>query len=155
MIKKGKEIKLGKTYMSYKVISGTVDSKNPTSVYINISAWGEPNDENIDEYTAIISYLKKRVKSEIFSTLPTNFNKFKTIVDLDMRKSGISYGKRSFMSCEITLYQNNTDKKLLISDDLKKMLNHITDNIIKEVFDKDKNFTFYKRKSEKKIEKKN
>ncbi len=147
MMKKGKEIKLGKTYMDYKVISGTVDSKNPTSVYINVSAWGEPTNDNVDVYTSIISSLKKDIKTHIFANLPLTFNKQRTIVDLDMRESGIAYGKRSFMSCEITLYQNHRSDKLLMSDELKKTMVQITDNVIKEVFDKYPYFKFHKNKS--------
>ena len=147
MIKKGKEIKLGKTYMNYKVISGTVDSKNPTSVYINISAWGEPTNDNVEEYTSVISSLKKDVKTHVFANLPLTFNKQRTIVDLDMRESGIAYGKRSFMRCEITLYQNPRSGKLLMVDELKKTMSQITDNVIKEVFDKYPHFKFHKKKS--------
>jgi hypothetical protein len=147
MMKKGKEIKLGKTYMNYKVISGTVDSKNPTSVYINISAWGEPTNDNVDEYVSVISSLKKDVKAHVFANLPLTFNKQRTIVDLDMRESGIAYGKRSYMSCEITLYQNHRSGKLLMADELKKSMVQITDNVIKEVFDKYPHFKFHKKKS--------
>lgn len=147
MMKKGKEIKMGKTYMSYKVISGTVDSKNPTSVYINITAWGEPTKDDIDEYTTVISSLKKDVKSHIYTNLPLSFNKLKTIVDLDMRESGISYGKRSFMSCEITLYQNSRNGTILMGEDLKKLMGQITDKVIKEVFDEYPHFKFHKNKN--------
>lgn len=146
-MKKGKEIKMGKTYMSYKVISGTVDSKNPTSVYINITAWGEPTKDDIDEYTTVISSLKKDVKSHIYTNLPLSFNKLKTIVDLDMRESGISYGKRSFMSCEITLYQNSRNGTILMGEDLKKLMGQITDKVIKEVFDEYPHFKFHKNKN--------
>ena len=146
-MKKGKEIKMGKTYKDYKVISGTVDSKNPTSVYINISAWGEPTNENTDNYVSVISSLKKDVKKYIFKHLPLTYNKQRTIVDLDMRESGISYGKRSFMSCEITLYQNHRSDKLLMADELKKSMKLITDNVIEEVFDKYEYFKFHKKKS--------
>lgn len=147
MMKKGKEIKLGKAYMNYKVISGTVDSKNPTSVYINISAWGEPTNDDIEQYTTVISSLKKDIKTHVFTNLPLTFNKHRTIVDLDMRESGIAYGKRSFMSCEITLYQNSRTGKMLMADELKKLMTQITDNVIREVFDKYPYFKFYKKKN--------
>jgi len=146
-MKKGKEIKMGKTYMSYKVVSGTVDSKNPTSVYINISAWGEPTRDDVDEYTAVISSLKKAIKSYIYTNLPLSFNKLKTIVDLDMRESGITYGKRSFMSCEITLYQNVRNGGILMGEDLKKIMGQITDKVITEVFDEYPHFKFHKNKN--------
>lgn len=149
MMKKGKEIKMGKSYKNYNVASGTVDSKNPRSVYINISAWGEPIDENDDNYTRVISGLNKRVKTFLYNNVPLPFNNKKTIVDLDMRESGITLGKRSFMSCEITLYQNDLfgKGKLLMSEDLKKTMGEITDQVIDEVFDTDEHFEFHQKKS--------
>lgn len=146
-MKKGKEIKMGKTYKDFKVTAGTVDSKNPTSVYINISAWGEPTQEDTEHYVSVISGLKKEIKSFIYDNLPMTYNKNRTIIDLDMRESGIAYGKRSFMSCEITLYQIPRNGKLLMSGELKKSMAEITDKLISEVFDKYDYFKFHKKKS--------
>ena len=81
--------------------------KTPKSIYINLSAWGElkENEEEIN-YDKVISLLRKRIKHNINSTInKTDFHRDKYIVDLDMRSSGISNEKRSFMSCEITLFQ--------------------------------------------------
>lgn len=147
MIKKGKEIKMGKTYKDYKVVSGTVDSKNPTSVYINISAWGEPTNEDAEHYVSVISGLKKKVKQYIYKSLPMVYNAHRTIIDLDMRESGIGYGKRSYMSCEVTLYQNVRNRKILMSDELKRSMMQLTDKLIEDVFDKDEHFEFYKKKN--------
>jgi hypothetical protein len=147
MIKKGKEIKMGKTYTNYKVNAGTVDSKNPTSVYINISAWGEPTDENTDSYVSVISSLKKEVKRYIHNNLPLTFSKNRTIIDLDMRESGIAFGKRSFMSCEITLYQRTPDGDILRSTELKKVMGDVTDKLVRDVFDKYESFKFHKKKN--------
>ena len=147
MIKKGKEIKMGKTYKDYKVVSGTVDSKNPTSVYINISAWGEPINEETEHYVSVISGLKKRVKQYIYDSIPMTYNPHRTIIDLDMRESGIGYGKRSYMSCEVTLYQNVRNGKILMSNELKRSMSQLTDNLIEDVFDKDEDFKFYKKKN--------
>ena len=140
---------MGKSYKNYNVISGTVDSKNPRSVYINISAWGEPINENDENYVRVISGLNKRIKSFLYNNVPLPFNNKKTIVDLDIRESGIIIGKRSFMSCEITLYQSESFGKgnLLMSEELKKSMGVITDMIIKEVFDTDDHFQFYQKKN--------
>jgi len=148
MIKKGKEIKMGKTYNNYKVTAGTVDSKNPTSVYINISAWGEPTSDNVENYVSVIGSLKKEVKKYIHNNLPLSFSKNRTIVDLDMRESGITYGKRSFMSCELTLYQRtSTNGDLLKSKELKRVMYDITDKLIKNVFNEYESFKFHKKKN--------
>ena len=149
MIKKGKEIKMGKSYKNYNVISGTVDSKNPRSVYINISAWGEPINECDENYTRVISGLNKRVKTFLYNSVPLPFNNKRTIIDLDLRESGVTYGKRSYMSCEITLYQSDVfgQGKLLMSEDLKKTMGEITDKVISEIFDTDEHFKYYKKKN--------
>lgn len=144
MIKKGKGIKMGKSYRNYNVGSGTVDSKNPKSVYINISAWGEPTKEGNLNYNNIISSLNKRVKKYMFENSPQEFNRDRTIIDLDMRESGITFGKRSFMSCEITLFQNKNP--LLSTEQLKDSMGNITDKIIEDVFDKFEHFNFHKKK---------
>ena len=149
MMKKGKEIKMGKSYNNYNIISGTVDSKNPRSVYINISAWGEPIDDDGGDYTRVISGLNKRVKTFLYNNVSLPFNNKRTIVDLDMRESGISLGKRSYMSCEITLYQCDGFSRdmLLTSENLKYAMGRITDEVIAEVFEKDEQFKFHKKKN--------
>ena len=145
MKKRGKEITLD-VDSSYKVRLGTVDNKNPKSIYISLCAWGEPmkEKENIN-YNSVISNLRKQIKHNINSTIDVNdFHTDKYIVDLDMRSSGISDGKRSFMSCEITLFQKNN-----ISVTKPKMINTATDivkNVIGSCLEKQEHFTFYKTK---------
>ena len=46
--KKGKKIKIN-THSNYKTLSGTVDNRNPKSVYVSISSWAKPRlDEDIN-----------------------------------------------------------------------------------------------------------
>ena len=145
MKKRGKEITLD-VDSSYKVRLGTVDNKNLKSIYISLCAWGEPmkETENIN-YNSVISNLRKQIKHNINSTIDVNdFHTDKYIVDLDMRSSGISDGKRSFMACEITLFQKNN-----ISVTKPKMINTATDivkNVIGSCLEKQEHFTFYKTK---------
>ena len=47
-MKRGKEMKIETSYQ-YNIISGTVDNKNPKSVYIQISAWGKPTEDGIED----------------------------------------------------------------------------------------------------------
>ena len=54
----------------------------------------------------IFKKCNKKIKQNLFSYfntegLETLFDKNRTIVDLDIRESGIKFGKRSFISCEI------------------------------------------------------
>jgi hypothetical protein len=146
-MKRGKEVKINLPYQ-YNVVSGTVDNKNPKSVYIQISAWGKPR-ENKDnsEYENIIKRKSKRVKKKLFEVLDgRRFYKDKAIVDFNMASSGINYGKRSFMSVEMTLFQKEEPLLPVNSEEMKPFLETISRKIINDVFEIDEDFEFYKRK---------
>ena len=144
-MKRGKEITLN-VDSHYKVKLGTVDNKNSQSIYISLCAWGEliPTTDIIN-YDSVISKLRKQIKHNINSTINTeDFHKNKYIVDLDMRSSGISNQKRSFMSCEITLYQKNN-----IPVNKPKIINaatYLVKDIIINCLENQNHFTFYKTK---------
>jgi hypothetical protein len=146
-MKTGKEIKTN-TFKNYNIAFGSVDNKNAKSVYVNISSWLEPkeNDDSIS-YNRCIKNLNKKIRQSVYDFLSFNdsyFLKEQTIVDLDIRESGIKYGKRSFMSCEITLYSNN---ELPVNDDyMKNMMHNIYSHIIKNVFESNEIFDFHKKK---------
>lgn len=145
-MKRGKEVKID-TKHQYNIKSGTVDNKNPKSVYIQISAWGKPKDSSIEDYDSILKRKSKRVKRKLFEVLDSNnFYKDKSIVDFNMASSGVNYDKRSFMSVEVTLFK----KEPLLpinSDKMIPMVKNISEKIITDVFEKDENFKFFKRKS--------
>ena len=144
-MKRGKELKLD-INPNYKIKIGTVDNKNPKSIYINLSAWGElkENEEEIN-YDKVISLLRKRIKHNINRTInKTDFHRDKYIVDLDMRSSGISNEKRSFMSCEITLFQKNNIP--VNQEYMVKSTTDIIHNIIHNCLDSQTHFVFYKTK---------
>lgn len=146
---RGTELKV-QTFKKYNVVFGAMNKNKPKSLYIKISAWGNPKLTNEINYRSVIRRINKRIRTILYNNL--NQDKFdinKTMVDLDMRDSGIYYGKSSFMSCEITLYQHN--HHLLISEIIQEELNSIVNEILKESFMKDEHFTFYKKKSEAKI----
>lgn len=143
-MKKGKEIKLNLPY-EYNVISGTVDNKNPESIYIQISAWGQLKNKNEDNFEVIIKQKSKKVKKILYETLDSNHFYPKIIIDFNMASSGISHKKRSYMSVEMTLFQK--EPLPINSDRLLPKLNKISEEIINNVFEKDEDFKFYKRKS--------
>ena len=146
-MKRGKEITLD-VNSNYKIKLGTVDNKNPRSIYINLSAWGELKEKEGDNinYDNIINQLRKKIKQHINTTLDIkDFYHNKYIVDLDMRSSGINTHKRSFMSCEITLYQKNNipvNKPLIINS-----ARSIIDSVINKCLETQNHFTFYKTKN--------
>lgn len=146
-MKTGKELKMNK-FKNYNVVFGSVNNKNPKAIYINISAWAEPLNEEDVNYNRAIKDLHKKIKQVIYNHLynksETDFVKENTIVDLDIRESGIRYGKRSFMSCEVTLYLHTEIPAN--SERMKMNLEDLTPVIIKTVFDNDKNFKFHRKK---------
>jgi hypothetical protein len=142
-MKKGKEIKLNLPY-EYNVISGAVDNRNPESIYIQISAWGKPKNKDEEDFDCIIKQKGKRVKKKLFEILDNERFLPKVIVDFSMASSGISYEKRSYMSVEMTLFQKIPTP--INSDKLLPTLNKISEKIILDVFEKDEDFKFYKRK---------
>ena len=142
--KKGKKIKIN-THSNYKTVSGTVDNRNPKSVYVSISSWARPKiDEDIN-YDKILTSINNRVKRTVANNMNTDmFDSRRYIIDFDMKSSGIRYGKKSFMNCEITLYQKL--KLKLNEDNLQRELKSIIDNVIKEVFTENQYFSFEKKK---------
>ena len=145
-MKRGKEMKIETPYQ-YNIISGTVDNKNPKSVYIQISAWGKPTEDGIEDYESIIKKRAKRVKRKLFEVLDNErFYKTKSIVDFNMASSGINFGKKSFMSVEMTLFKREPLLPIN-SDKMKPILEEVSNKIINDVFEKDENFRFYKKKT--------
>lgn len=146
-MKTGKEIKTS-AFKEYNVSFGSVDNKNAKSVYVNISSWVQPKeDDDSINYNRCIKNMNKKIRQTVYNLLgsmDTFFLKEQTIVDLDIRESGIRYGKRSFMSCELTLYSNN---EIPVNDEyMKEILNQIYSSVIKNVFENNDTFEFHKKK---------
>lgn len=145
--KRGKEIKIDVSD-NYNVVSGTVNNKDAKAIYINISAWGEPTSSVDMNYTRVISRLAKCIKQNIYNTLKASndskFNILNSIVDLDMRESGIKFGKKSFMNCEITLYQIG-ESMMLNDEPMFNALNEVSKSAVKCIDDFDL-FVFQKQK---------
>ncbi len=143
--KKGKKIKI-KTHINYKAVSGTVDNRNPKSLYLSISSWGKPKIDEDVNYDKILSSINNKLKRVVSNKLNTDmFDSRRYIIDFDMKSSGIRYGKKSFMNCEITLYQKL--KLKLSENNLQIELKNIIDDVIKEVFNENKYFSFEKKKA--------
>lgn len=144
-MKRGKELKLDLN-PNYKIKIGTVDNKNPKTIYLNLTAWGQLKKYNVDlNYENVINKLRNDIKHKINRLNLKEFHRGKYIVDLDMRSSGIRPTKRSFMSCEITLFQQEV--KPFNSIPLLNTTKEIIDNIIKDCLDNNNHFTFFKTKN--------
>lgn len=145
-MKKGKEVEIV-TPHQYNIISGTVDNKNPNTLYIQISSWGKPKQDKDYGYESIIKQKSKRVKKKLFEVLDDKvFYKEKSIIDFNMASSGISYGKKSFMSVEVTLFKKEPLYPIN-SNIIQPILKDISEKIISEVFESDEDFEFYKTKN--------
>lgn len=144
-MKKGKSC-IVKGYKKIKCSYGTVDSKNLKSIYLNIQSWVEPKTiEN--SWIRLVSYFNKLIKNTISESLDDKLFQDNFIVDLDLRTSGISLKKRSFMNLEITFFiKNSVDFK---SNELKNSLKKITNILESEIFNKSEHFNFHLSKSDK------
>jgi hypothetical protein len=148
--KRGKELKIN-LFDNYTICYGSVNNDEPKSLYLNISSWAEPKSDEKLNYWRVIRDLDKKTRQLIHNKLTTNntlFNRDKTIVDFDIKESGIKWGKRSFSSCEITLFLNN--ELSIHSNEIKIFFEDLINIIINEVFQKNNYFTFNKKKKEKK-----
>ncbi len=143
-MKKGKSIKLN-LYNSIKTTYGTVDSKNLKSIYINLQSWVTPKDD-YDNWNRVVSNLNREIKHSVYESNNTSIFQEKTIVDLDLRTSGILYGKKSFLNLEINLYTlNEIDFK---SPEIKDSIKKIIQTIFKNNIQKNKYFEFSNTKKE-------
>lgn len=129
-MKKGKSIKLN-LFNPIKSVYGTVDSKNLKSIYINIQSWVTPKNEN-DNWNRVVCNLCREIKHSVYNSMNLSVFKEHSIVDLDLRTSGISYGKKSFFNLEVNLYSNNDIdfKSTEIKDSIKNTIKNIFKNDI-------------------------
>lgn len=141
-MKKGKSVKLN-LYNPIKSMYGTVDSKNLKSVYINIQSWVTPKSE-MENWNRIVGNLNREIKHSVLNSNNSEIFLSKTIVDLDLRVSGISAGKKSFFNLEVSLFANEQIdfKSEKIKFEIKKIIKTIYSNNI----EKNKYFLFSKSK---------
>ena len=93
-MKKCKSVKLN-LFNPIKSVYGTVDSKNLKSIYINIQSWVTPKNDD-HNWNRVVSSLGREIKNSVTESLDQKIFLDKNIVDLDLRTSGISKGKKSF-----------------------------------------------------------
>ena len=85
--------------------------------------------------------MNRSVKHSVYQNIDKELFDEKFIVDLDLRTSGLSLKKKSFMNLEINLFLlQQIDFK---STKLKKSLKNLTKEIYSDVFNKNDYFKFY------------
>ncbi len=139
---RGKEIKLN-SKKNYNISTGTVDSKSPKSVYLSVSAWAQPKKEGVINYDYVVKSIHKKLRNLIHSNMELDEFLGYNILDLDIRESGIKFNKRSFMNCEITLFQ--VKARPINSEGLMTSMRKISDYITDEL-DNSEYFIFHKTK---------
>ena len=129
------------------MVFGTIDKHTAKTIYIRISGWGNPIDyDDENDYNSIIRKYDKRIKTYLYKNSNLDILNNMSMVDMDMRESGITQNKSSFMSCEITLFQKNLH--LLTDDILKNELIKLSKHICDEIINRDIHFKFFKKKTE-------
>lgn len=137
-MKKGKSVKLNLSNY-FKSVYGTVDSKNLKSIYINIQSWVDPKIDS-DNWNRIVCNLSREIKHTVYNSIDTSIFTPKSIVDLDLRTSGINYGKKSFLNLEINLF---SEKELdFKSNPIKKSVKTMVENIENNNFISNQYFNF-------------
>ena len=101
-MKKGKTSKIA-GFKNAKIVYGTVDSFNLRSLYLNIQTWVEPIKDS-ENWTRVVQNLSRAIKHVVLDSLDKTIFDDKFIVDLDLRSSGLTLGKKSFLNLEINLY---------------------------------------------------
>jgi hypothetical protein len=143
-MKKGKSVKIN-LYTPIKTVYGTVDSKNLKSLYINMQSWVTPKFDH-DNWNRVVCNLSRDIKHSVFNSINHKLFKEQSIVDLDLRTSGILHGKKSFLNLEVNLYTNNEmDFKC---SEIKESVKTIIKNIVKENVIQNKYFEFSPSKNE-------
>ena len=97
----GKEKKLF-TDERFRVKYGTIDAVKLNAVYINIESWVQPKD--IENYESYIRLMRKQIIVRVKENIDKIAFNENFIVDLDLRASGMSEDKKSFMFIELTVY---------------------------------------------------
>ena len=137
-MKKGKSVRLN-IFNPIKSVYGTVDSKNLKSLYINIQSWVSPKFEH-DNWNRVVGNLNKEIKHSVFNSIDSNLFKEQSIVDLDLRASGLCEGKKSFFNLEVNLY--TTKEMDFKSSELKESVKQIIKNIVRDNVVENEFFTF-------------
>lgn len=147
-MKTGKELKVTK-HKNYNISFGSINNKHSKAAYINLSTWAEPIDDGVVSYNRVIKDINKKIKQGLYNLFNNEFEtqilKDRTIVDLDIRESGIKFGKRSFMNCEITLFM---DSEIPVnSEHMKEKLDNVISMVVNSIFEPNKTFNFHKKKN--------
>lgn len=142
-MKKGKEIKLDLS-PNYSTIISTLNKDDSKTIFLTVSAWGEPKLDKELDYRRVINNLSKSIRQKLYNNLDNKyFDRERTIVDLDMRESGIKFGKKSYVNIDVTLFKNCN---LTFKDEKLQNYSKELCSMIVDIMESNDNFKFYKKK---------
>lgn len=150
-MKKGKTSKI-QGFKTAKVLFGTVDSVNLKSIYLNIQTWVEPK-KDVENWSRVVLNLSRSIKHSVYDKVKNSFFDDKFIVDLDLRSSGLSVNKKSFMNLEINFFIKDGVTLTFKDKEIKDFLKNITTKIFQDNFKNNQYFKFYLSKTNKQINK--
>jgi hypothetical protein len=137
-MKKGKSVKINLSD-NFKSLYGTVDSKNLKSIYINIQSWVTPKMD-LENWNRVVCNLNRELKHTVYNSINESIFEKNSIVDLDLRTSGINYGKKSFFNLDINLF---LEKELEFkSPELKNNVKKIIKNVYNQNMSNNEYFDF-------------
>ena len=96
-------------------------------IYLNLQTWVEPI-KNTENWNRVVLNLSREIKHIVHNSIDRHLFDDNFIVDLDLRSSGLSTGKKSFLNLEINIYlkeQETYFKSIKLRDSLKKMTKDI------------------------------
>jgi len=150
-MKKGKTSKI-QGFKTAKVLFGTVDSVNLKSIYLNIQTWVEPK-KDVENWSRVVLNFSRSIKHSIYDKIKNSFFDDKFIVDLDLRSSGLSLNKKSFMNLEINFFLKDNVELTFKDTEIKDFLKNLTTKIFQENLKNNQYFKFYLSKTNKPINK--
>jgi hypothetical protein len=136
----GKEKKLF-TDERFRVKYGTIDAVKLNAIYINVESWVQPKD--IENYDSYIRLMRKQIIVKLKENIDKTSFKENFIVDLDLRASGMSEDKKSFMFIELTVYPQ---EKMKFSSPLMFKKMRELSNLIVESLEQNK-LNYFSKKS--------
>lgn len=126
----GKEKKLF-TDERFRVKYGTIDAVKLNAVYLNIESWVQPKEN--DNYESYIRIMRRDIIVKIKDNIDTKIFNENFIVDLDLRASGMTIDKKSFMLIELTVYPKHKLQfnSVLIFKKMQELTNLIIESLEK------------------------
>tara|TARA_R110000751_G_scaffold260701_1_gene360074 strand:- start:206 stop:625 length:420 start_codon:yes stop_codon:yes gene_type:complete len=126
------------TSNEYRVVTGAIDNKNSSSIYLVLSTWVSiPYEDPMTEKKLI-----RLIKNELYDTDDLLFDTSRTIVDVSY--STLSPAQRVFLTIDMTLYQKDLVNVLPIKDDnLQWYVNEIKDTVINVIKTNLTDWNFY------------